>query len=65
MGDNPTFYRSPTDYFALLQQQIGASSDATRHLSVFHLERAVSVNAYVQVATLYLVIFTGFSWIPS
>nr|CAG4636459.1 EOG090X0C0Q [Eubosmina coregoni] len=40
-GDNPTFYRSPSEYFHLLQKEIASSS-------VFELQRANSVHAYVK-----------------
>lgn len=47
LGSNPTFYRSPSEYFSLLQKEIGIESDQQRR-SVFELQRANSVNAYVK-----------------
>jgi hypothetical protein len=53
LGSNPTFYRSPNEYFSLLQKEIGSclSDDGSEdhHRSVFELSRANSVSAYVKV----------------
>nr|CAG4649628.1 EOG090X0C0Q [Scapholeberis mucronata] len=47
LGSNPTFYRSPNEYFSLLQKEIGVETDDTGvdHRSVFELSRANSVSA--------------------
>lgn len=53
LGSNPTFYRSPNEYFSLLQKEIGSclsdDGDEDHHRSVFELSRANSVSAYVKV----------------
>jgi hypothetical protein len=52
LGSNPTFYRSPNEYFSLLQKEIGScvSDDGeNHHRSIFELSRANSVSAYVKV----------------
>ncbi|KAK4029973.1 phosphoethanolamine N-methyltransferase [Daphnia magna] len=51
LGSNPTFYRSPNEYFSLLQKEIGScvSDDGeNHHHNVFELSRANSVSAYVK-----------------
>lgn len=58
-GDNPTFYRSPNEYFSLLQKEVAVtlSSSSSSNVvaggrsksSVFELVRANSVHAYVKV----------------
>lgn len=69
LGSNPTFYRSPNEYFSLLQKEIGScvSDDGeNHHHNVFELSRANSVSAYVKVKInlLYVVssflVFSGF-----
>lgn len=47
LGSNPTFYRSPSEYFSLLQKEIGGGEGERK--SVFELQRANSVHAYVRV----------------
>lgn len=51
LGSNPTFYRSPNEYFRILQKEVGSVSDdvGNIHRSVFELSRANSVSAYVKI----------------
>lgn len=48
IGSNPTFYRSPSEYFNLLQKEVGNSVGELQSRSVFELQRANSVQAYVK-----------------
>jgi len=48
LGSNPTFYRSPSDYFSLLQRPVQARDAEQINRRVFQLERANSVYAYVK-----------------
>lgn len=47
---NPTYYRSPTQYFAILNTEIGTPDicEPYQRPSIFELQRAKSVYAYVQ-----------------
>ena len=58
LGSNPTFYRSPNEYFSLLQKEIGSETgdDHQQHKSVFELSRANSVSAYVKVFYSYFLL---------
>lgn len=49
LGSNPTFYRSPSEYFSLLQKEVFKAADPADDQSVFELQRANSVYAYVKV----------------
>lgn len=44
---NPTFYRSPSEYFAILQHNI--YEDSRKHKFTFLCERALSIEAYIRV----------------
>lgn len=50
-GNNPTYYRSPSQYFSILLDQVETSRAAGSQLrfAKFQLQRATSVHAYVQV----------------
>ena len=50
IGQNPTFYRSPCQYFSLLQKEVGGHSECDSG-SVFQLLTANSVFAYVKVCS--------------
>ncbi|KAK2715291.1 uncharacterized protein LOC136035681 isoform X2 [Artemia franciscana] len=47
IGENPTFYRTPTEYFRILQSETSPSGISNLR-SVFVLKRATSVKAYIK-----------------
>ena len=49
IGENPTFYRTPTEYFRILQSETSPSGISNLR-SVFVLKRATSVKAYIKVS---------------
>ena len=51
LGSNPTYYRSPSQYFGVLlsQIQIPDITEPQQSRSLFQVQRATSVHAYVKV----------------